>query len=98
MLLWRLTCPQASQEELEALEADRERDRDIDERDALVERMMEKDKNKTKQAELGGLTPAQVTPCKVCFKSVAPFHKRVWFVGLVADGATGYLRNLTYTR
>lgn len=39
---------------------DRERERDIDERDALVERMMERDKSKTKQAELGGLTPAQV--------------------------------------
>ena len=42
----------------EAVELERERDRD--ERDALVERMMDKDKSKTKQMELGGLTPAQV--------------------------------------
>ncbi|CAN0493772.1 unnamed protein product, partial [Ectocarpus sp. 12 AP-2014] len=42
----------------EAVELERERDRD--ERDALVERMMEKDKNKTKKMELGGLTPAQI--------------------------------------
>lgn len=44
--------------EEDRLELERERDRD--ERDALVERMMDKDKSKTKQMELGGLTPAQV--------------------------------------
>lgn len=43
----------------EQLELERERDRD--ERDALVERMLDKDKSKTKQMELGGLTPAQVS-------------------------------------
>lgn len=44
----------------ERVELERERDRE--ERDALVERMMDKDKSKTKQVELGGLTPAQVGP------------------------------------
>ena len=39
---------------------ERNRELDRDERDALVDRMMEKDKSKTKKAELGGLTPAQV--------------------------------------
>lgn len=48
----------------EAMELERERDRD--ERDALVERMMDKDKSKTKQMELGGLTPAQVRWLSSC--------------------------------
>ncbi|CAM9385113.1 unnamed protein product [Ectocarpus sp. 12 AP-2014] len=50
--------------EKEVTEEDRlelERKRDRDERDALVERMMDKDKSKTKQMELGGLTPAQIS-------------------------------------
>lgn len=47
-------------EETEEQQRERERERDMDERDALVERMMEKDKSKTKQIELGGLTPSQV--------------------------------------
>ena len=47
-------------EEAEEEAAERERERDMDERDALVERMMEKDKTKTKKLELGGLTPSQV--------------------------------------
>lgn len=52
-------CEQTPEEsEEQALERNRELDRD--ERDALVDRMMEKDKSKTKKAELGGLTPAQV--------------------------------------
>ncbi|CAM9175049.1 unnamed protein product [Chrysoparadoxa australica] len=38
----------------------REREKDLEERDALVTRMLERDKGKTKQVELGGLTPAQV--------------------------------------
>ncbi|CAM9427278.1 unnamed protein product, partial [Ectocarpus fasciculatus] len=50
--------PEAEVTEEDRLELERERDRD--ERDALVERMMDKDKSKTKQMELGGLTPAQI--------------------------------------
>ncbi|KAG5180936.1 P-loop containing nucleoside triphosphate hydrolase protein [Tribonema minus] len=47
-------------EETEEDAAERQRRADLEERDALVERMMERDKSKTKSAELGGLTPAQV--------------------------------------
>ena len=55
--------------EEQALERNRELDRD--ERDALVERMMEKDKSKTKKAELGGLTPAQARlTCLVLYTRV----------------------------
>jgi pre-mRNA-splicing factor ATP-dependent RNA helicase DHX16 len=39
---------------------ERERERDLEERDAFIDRMLERDKTKTKKAELAGLTPAQV--------------------------------------
>lgn len=47
-------------EETEEQQRERERQEDLEERDALVERMYERDKTKTKNIELGGLTPAQV--------------------------------------
>lgn len=52
---------------------ERQRERDLDERDALVERMMEKDKSKTKKmVELGGLTPAQASFIDMAFMQAEP--------------------------
>ncbi|CAM9102053.1 unnamed protein product, partial [Choristocarpus tenellus] len=56
----RIRPDNMAMEETEESRAALQRDRDIEERDALVERMLERDKNKTKKAELGGLTPAQI--------------------------------------
>jgi hypothetical protein len=50
----------AAEPETEEQAHQRQLDEDLAERNALVERMAERDKSKTKSAELGGLTPAQV--------------------------------------